>query len=197
MLQFQGGRGLEWETPWALPAVLAHSFHPSVPLYALHGSVEYNLSAAASAAWGALLPALLVAVAATVWFDRSGRHGIGSACLLTVAAVLLGSKVLSPQYLTWVVALAVVAIDDEPLHSLRQRMHLVAATFALGVTTQLMFPFFATYAFWGYFRGDLAAIMHAEAVVVWICVAAWFALRRVDRRVQPELGRPVQLLAEA
>jgi hypothetical protein len=178
MLHYQGNRGLEWETVWALPAVIAHSFNLSVPLHASHQTIEYALSGSASAAWSMLLPALVLVVAFVVWRAGNERFGYASATLLAVSAVFVGGKVLSSQYVTWAAAAAVLALDESPLQLARHRAHVLLSTLALGLSAQFLYPIYATYAYWGYFRGDLAAIAHAEAVAVWTCVVAAYTTRR-------------------
>jgi len=171
MLAYQGGRGLEMETVWAWPAVLAHSVDFSFPLVPGHGAVEVPLHGALGVAFSLILPAMLAAATAWSW-SRTGRARLTpeTATLLAVAVVLVGSKVLSPQYVVWavaVVALALAAVEG-PLRPCHRRV--AVATGALAVTTQVIFPFLLEYVYLGWLRGDLAATAHALAVVIWFAL---------------------------
>jgi hypothetical protein len=177
VLTYQGDRGIEWESPWALPVQIAHSFDFSVPLVRAHDTIEYALSGWAQPATSAVLPLLILAIAAFAWLDRKQRLTVSSATLLTVVAVIFGEKVLSAQYVVWGAAIVVYAINDSPLRTLRQRWHLVLATLAWGITTQLFWPLYAVYVYYGWFRGNMVAITHAEAVFVWAGIATFFVLR--------------------
>jgi hypothetical protein len=195
MLDFQGGRGLEIETIWAWPAVLAHSLNPSVQLVPGHGTTEVPIAGAVAIAMTLLLPALLAAVAAFTWFDPRKRFTIASATLLTVAVVLIASKSISAQYVVWAVAAVAIAIDEAPVGSRRRCWHLIAASTALAVTTQVLFPFLFLYAYLGWFRGDLAVTLHAEAALVWIGVVLNFTLRRPEQLLLPTTPEPRRAVA--
>lgn len=175
MLHYQGGRGLEIETVWAWPAVVARRFGASVHPVLGHGGVELSISGLLSVAATVALPLALVGLTAYVWRDRGRRLTLGLATLTTVAVVLLLSKVLSPQYAIWAFAMVAVVVDERPTRTARSRGVLAAATILLAATTQLVFPFAFISLYFGGTWGIVAATLHALVVIGWVGVVVHYA----------------------
>jgi hypothetical protein len=205
MLHYQGGRGLEIETVWAWPVVVAHWLGATIHPVLGHGGVEVRISGLVSAAATLALPLAVVGLTAYVWRDRGRRLTVGSATLLTVAVALVGSKVLSPQYVIWALALVAVVIDEGPARSVRSRGWLVGATIALAATTQLVFPFYFVDIYFTSLAGVVVTTVHAVAVLAWFGAVVRYVvsapttepeLLPVDRvGSEPRLTAPVALIA--
>jgi hypothetical protein len=176
MLHYQGGRGLEIETVWAWPVVVAHWLGATVHPVLGHGGVEVQISGLVSAAATLALPLAVLALTAYVWRDRGRRLTLASATLLTVAVALVGSKALSPQYVIWALALVALVIDERSERSLRSSAWLVGATITLAATTQLVFPFYFVDVYFTSVAGVVASTAHAIAVLVWFGVVIRYVI---------------------
>jgi hypothetical protein len=181
MLRYQGGHGLEFESVWAWPVVVAHSFNRHVAIVPSHATTEVPLSGIPGLAASALLPLALIAVTLYLWLGRGRRLDIATATLLVVAVVLLGSKIMSAQYVIWTAATVGVVLQTATNAGPRWRARLLLATAALAATTQWLFPFQVEQAFYGYTSGILAVTAHAEAAVLWFVVVLLFVIRPTTR----------------
>lgn len=188
MLHYQGGRGLEIETVWAWPVVVAEWFGAAIHPVLGHGGVEILISGPVSVLATLALPVALLVLTVYVWRDRGRRLTPGLAALIAVAVVLVGSKVLSPQYAIWAFALVALVIDERPARGVRSRAGLAAATIVLTATTQLVFPFAFVSLYFGGDRGVLAATAHAVAVLVWAGVVIWYVMTAPVVESTPLLG---------
>jgi hypothetical protein len=178
MLHYQGGRGLELESVWAWVAIVARAFGASVHPVTGHGGVEFQISGVVSTVATLALPLAVLGLAVYVWRDAGRRLTVASANLLAVAIVLIGSKVLSPQYVIWTLAAVAVVIDELPAGDVRRRVRLVTATLVVVTSTQLVFPFAFIDVYFGTRWGVVAATSHALSVVVWVGVVAHDVPRR-------------------
>jgi glycosyl transferase family 87 len=167
MLRYQGARGLEIESVWAWPVIVAHSLGAAIRPLPGHGGLEVPVSGTVSLAITLVLPLALAGVTAYVWHDRGRRLTVGRATLLTAAVVLICSKVLSPQYVIWACALTVIVIDESPTRDIRAHTRLVIATLLLAATTQAVYPFSFFALYFATPWGVLAASLHAVATLVW------------------------------
>jgi hypothetical protein len=100
-ITFMSARCVQVESlPATLGFVWAHVTGAAVTFpYAFNSTCEQT-SSIAGAQVAALILAL-IGIAATLAFYWSRRLTLGAAALLIVAALILGSKVFSPQYLLW------------------------------------------------------------------------------------------------
>jgi hypothetical protein len=197
MLRYQGGRGLEMETVWAWPVIVAHAFGAALRPVPGHGTTEVPISGVVSYAVSVVLPLAIVAVVAYVWRDTGRRLTVASACLLAVSVVLIASKVLSPQYVVWACALVAVVLDEVPARSKRERIRLAIATLFLAATTQLVFPFHFLALYLALASGVFSATIHAEAVVLWVVVVAHYVSTTPAAELLPSGGSAEFAVARA
>lgn len=183
-LTWQAERGLQIESVAATPAMLVWAF---VPGRHAVGFTEHNAFEVAGPGVGELLLAAqvltLVAVVGLLllWgaaLRRGDRVGTATVAWMSLAAVggfMVTSKVLSPQYLLWLLPLAAAATAVSPQRSLRAWAGLLLVATGL---TQVVFP-----ELYGHLTGDgeltrtvvvLLAVRNALllALVVWAVVAA-------------------------
>jgi hypothetical protein len=135
-LSQQAGRPLQIESVGAAILLAAHQIGIYDPIVLqTHGS--HNLSGSAPDTIAALSTAVQIMVVVGAWVlfasGRGARGNILAACALPVAAFIASGKVLSPQYMIWLVPLI-------PL--LAGRTGRVAVVVFLGccAVTQLWFP---------------------------------------------------------
>lgn len=138
---YHGSRGVEIEAVAALPQVLVAALTGrSVPLSYDHGSS--NLAHSAVLADACTIGGVLVAGVAVgwiIWQRRRGPVAYESLVLLAlwlVGANLVVTKVFSPQYMLWLLAVAVVAVSAGILPHLDQQLLLGAM-----LATTLEYPF--------------------------------------------------------
>lgn len=207
-LDYQGSRGLQIESVAATPAMVLWAAGPG----------EYDVFFSSALAWeiegpgvSALVTAstiattLLLAGMVALWvlaWRRPGdaRQGLPATIWLTLAAVsafLVGGKVLSPQYLIWLLpaACAGLVLLEDP-HERRRLQRWTAVLLVTSVLTHVVFP-----------HGYLELIEHTPwsgAVVVLLvlrnllliglCGYAFVAAARVVTRPR---RRPTDLAATA
>jgi hypothetical protein len=116
-LSFLAHRGVEMES---LPASLLWLAH-TVSGAPLTRTFEVNVMTlvaplAPSMTLAALVLAGVVALAA-LWQQWLGRLTLSQSCLVLILALLLGSKVFSPQYLLWASPLVALEFGVQPLWS--------------------------------------------------------------------------------
>lgn len=115
-LSNQVRRGLQVESVAAWPFMVARALGAPIPLVTRNGSMEINSPVADSIA-AVLLPlALLIATSIAIWAWRvPGASEIGTSALVALAIVLalmLTSRVLSPQFIVWPIGLLALALRD-------------------------------------------------------------------------------------
>jgi hypothetical protein len=177
MLHYQGGRGLESETLWAYPSQLLHRSPSDLRLG--HGGLELPLSGAWAVVDSLVLPLALLVVVGYCWWDGGRRLTLRTACLLTISIVLVGTKVLSAQYIVWTVLVVALVLDGEDRWSRAERWLLAGATALLAATTQWLYPF-RLFHTWPQVRasGLVALSAHALCLVVWVVVVIRYVVRR-------------------
>jgi len=155
---------------------------PLVPIK-VGGSMDVALASADAVARGSvvLVVVLLTLVFALVWRRRASISGNPSyavlACLATVLAALVGSKVLSPQYFVWLMPFAaLVAVDRRLLAGL-----LLASMTLTHVLIPANYPLFhSAQPMW------LVAVVLARNFLLVVCFAlsVWY-LWTLPRRPNP------------
>ena len=108
----QSGRGLEAQSIWAYPFLVARALGQDVSIAFRFGAFEVD---SPSADWMAslLTVLLLISIAAglSLWLTgRFDRVAGAESALLVVLVSLLLSRVLSPQFNVWIVALAAILL---------------------------------------------------------------------------------------
>ncbi len=165
-LQWQSGRGLQIESLWATPPMLARLFDPAAFPVQYSAWQAYEIFGPGVdgwlriATWASVLGYLLVAVGWLVWFarrypqalrprprltDAGEPAGIASIALFmtaVVAIVVITNKTFSPQYLIWLgaaVAALLLATDAGDGHRRQAR---IAAWWLLGLAlaTHVVYP---------------------------------------------------------
>ncbi|THJ75456.1 glycosyltransferase 87 family protein [Candidatus Frankia alpina] len=124
-LSAQQARGLQVEAVAATPFVVAHMLGGPAPDYS-YGSLQFGGSVARAVATAcSLLEAVAIVVAAVWWWTR-GRLPAGDGAARAVAGTLAGralalvvvvvvtARVLSPQYLVWILALVAAGLAVDP-----------------------------------------------------------------------------------
>jgi hypothetical protein len=198
LVVYHSGRGVEVEAVVALPALMWHELTGrSEDLSPDHGSI--NL--AASTRLGELCTAagLLVVVALVCWILRVRRTRgplstvsvLCAACLL-VDGSLIAAKVLSPQYVLWLLVVVCAARSHDAIDTATARL-----TLAIVATTALEFPLSFTGLYLSGARGAVPVVLLAVRdglllAVAWRC---WAQLRRSVAppapRVMPGTMQPV------
>ncbi len=183
-LTWQAERGLQLESVAATPAVLVWAFAPGQHAV---GFTEHNAFEVAGPGVGELLLVaqvltLMAVVGLLVLWgaalrrgDRVGPATVAWMSLAAVGAFMVTSKVLSPQYLLWLLPLAAAATAVSPQRSLRAWAGVLLVATGL---TQVVFP-----ELYGHLTRDgeltravvvVLAVRNAllVALVVWAAVAA-------------------------
>jgi len=150
-LTWQSDRGLQIESVWATPVMLARAVSPSGWLVELSKYQAYEVFGPGVA------PLLILSTVATVLglvaivaiFVRASRNpapsavAVGLAILATVAIMTITNKTLSPQYLLWLggpmAALLLLRRDEDPADQ-RRLGRLAAELLALALLTHLVYP---------------------------------------------------------
>jgi hypothetical protein len=197
-LTWQQNRGLQVESVLATPAMLAWALDPGghVVHYSDHNAYEVI---------GAGVPALLAActvltvvgglLLGALW-SRAWRHGaelspdaVAWLCLSAVTMFLVTSKVLSPQYLLWLLpaaaaALAVARTDRGVRQLTRWAVVLLGATAATQVVFPLGYAGIVAPESWSLWV--VLALTARNAALVWLLVHAvgetWWHLRQHAQR---------------
>jgi hypothetical protein len=167
-LRYQARRGLEIESVPAAGAYVWRIFGGHVAVERAWGC--YQLLGRYTSPVGTAFSVLLVAaVAAVAWRlrDRMNVASTGYFATGLVAALLVTSKVLSPQYFVWAAAAVAVIVD----HS-RARVRLAAWTSVALLSTQAVFPFGFSSLKTAGMAGAALGVVHAVLVmsfawVVW------------------------------
>lgn len=179
-LAFQSGRGLQIESVVASPAMVGWVVSPESFTVSYGPAHAFEVTGPGAAALVHLSTALtaLVAVGMLLLWWRLWRAGatVQAVCWASLAAVtgfMVSSRVLSPQYLLWLLPMAAAAVavaGRRPAGQVRWAAGLLVAT----LLTQLEFPVF---------YGDLvgrhpgsgwavAVLVGRNAVLVLLCGAA-------------------------
>jgi hypothetical protein len=156
----QGGRPLQIESLGAAVLLAAHSFGLDLTMESSHGSQNLAGGAADALAVGTTVLQIAVVLAIWAWYARgpADRERLLRACAAAVCAFVAFGKVLSPQFLIWLIPLV-------PLMRGRRSVAASAVLAAALVLTQLWFP----YRYW-----ELA--LEFDAAASWLVLARDLAL---------------------
>jgi hypothetical protein len=132
MLAYHAHRGLESESFWALPLLLVSRVVKGVTIVSAFGSNDVNGPGAQLLLIGSSALLALAVVTWIIWVVRRPRNAFDSEAALLIALVLVCGKVFSAQYVTWLLAAAVLLLDRTP-----DRARLWAGSLAAAMTVQL------------------------------------------------------------
>ena len=177
VIGYHSARGIHVESTWGLGllvasrlgyrAEVAYSFgayHVGAPSAALLENIATGLPVAAFAA-GTWLGALLV--------PKGDAARLAAALFATLAGVMVGGTVLSPQFLLWLVALAAVG-TALPTGRARAPLLLVAPAAAL---SQALYPFFYNDLL-AAAPAALALLAARNGLLAAAAIGTWVALHR-------------------
>ncbi len=198
-LTWHDQRGLQIESVAATPAMLAWALSPGpYDIVYVHNAFEI-VGPGTEALLGVSRVASMLAVAGLAWLwflaFRRGRHlspdAVAWLALAAVAAFMVTSKVLSPQYLLWLLPLAAAATATSDSRARRVwTITLLAAT----ATTQLVFPVLYDHLLTHDDRSWAAAValLVRNVLLVWLLArAAQLAVRGVSEAGRSSASRRV------
>jgi hypothetical protein len=182
-LRFQGGRGTEVESLGSLVFHVARhcGWHGAVMLH--YGSMEFLGPYVHLVSDAALTLTVLAFGWLVLWRLRAAVWSAATAADAALTAVLLfttTSRVISPQYMIWLVGLAAVCL------SLRVSRQLVPSLLALAATgvTFLEFPLWFAHVVASDWQGILL-LTARNGLLVAACVTACLGLWRSTRKQPP------------
>ncbi len=152
-LIWQSGRGLQIESIWATPLMIARAVRPAGWVVDISRFQAYEIFGSGVAAW------LRVSDVATVFglvmilalYLRAFRHpqpsaiSVGLVILATVAVMTITNKTLSPQYLLWMggpIAALLVLMRNAPEEQRAVIRRLSSQLLLLALLTHLVYPLF-------------------------------------------------------
>ena len=152
-LTWQSNRGLQIESIWATPLMLARALRPDQWIVDISQYQAYEIFGPGVDAWVmissiATLLGLALIVLLTIRafrFDGSTPTAIGFVILATVAIMTITNKTLSPQYLLWMggpmAALLAYRADARP-NEQPAISRITGQVLILALLTQLVYPLF-------------------------------------------------------
>ncbi|MCW2812515.1 MAG: hypothetical protein JWP61_2973 [Friedmanniella sp.] len=191
-LTWQSGRGLQIESIWATPVMLARALHPAGYAVAMSRYQAYEIFGPGVDVLlqASTLATLLGFVVLAGLFVRAfrkpgaGALSVGLVVLATVAVMTVTNKTLSPQYLLWLggpmAALLLLRLDSVPAQRRTVRL-LAVELLALALATHLVYPLFYDW-FLGHHGAALTVLatlvtalrnLGLLAFTVQVCVLAW------------------------
>ena len=204
-LGWQADRGLQVESVWATPAMLARLGAPeSYPIgisryqaFEITGPITESLVAASSG--GTVAGGLVLVALYVLWLRRTERTP-AQAGLLMIAATLImivANKTLSPQYLIWLGGPLAAALALAPRASAPARLlgRTAGWTLALAAATQAIYPLLYYHVI-GYLDGPLVVVSNVllaarnaglAALTVWL-VASVVRQGRTTGSRRPDRG---------
>lgn len=179
----QSSRGLQIESVGALPFQIWQAGPGSVAVAVQFGAIEVIAARTGMVSLVlTLIGVLLIGVIA--YWRASGRLANAEPADIALTVVLISiitSRVLSPQYMVWVLGLLAVAAL-RPQHNFRRILILISISAALG---QSIYP----YWYESFIEGDkfvVAAHTVRILTLIWATVIMWLNLQR---NVSPKLKR--------
>jgi hypothetical protein len=186
VLPYHLDRGLQVESVWATPLLIALRLGAPVEVVFDFRAYEVHAAAAPLLEWLATVGAL-GAVALGAWLTvravrQRPRSGLAAGMFVTIVLLLATGSVLSPQYMIWALALGAAALAA----GARELRGPVFALVPLSLLTQLVFPVL-------YGAVLDAATPGLEILVLrnvgLVAIAAWACVRVAG---SPRVGAPQQ-----
>ncbi|HEV2237717.1 MAG TPA: hypothetical protein VGR57_13730, partial [Ktedonobacterales bacterium] len=187
-------RGLELESLPASAVWLAHALWGAPAALVYEANVQTLATPHAALIEGVGTALGLALLAAALWLQWRGRLTLGQASAIALLALLIGSKVFSPQYLLWVTPL--LALEAAPLSATGLLWLLTA------VLTALAFPA----AYEGVFSGAgqpawpavaWFSVARNVALVACAAMALWWARHPLGARPRPQAVADAVVAAHA
>jgi len=198
-LSWQSGRGLQIESIWAIPLMVARVLDPTRWPVALSRFQAYEVFGPGvglflGVSTVATVLGLLVIVALYVRAFRAGNPSavaIGLAVLAIVAVMIVTNKTLSPQYLLWLGGPMAALLLDERLARARGEPRLAAGLshqlLVLAALTQLVYPvlydgYIGRHGQAGILLGTVADALRNLALLAFsveVCWRAWRLLQPI------------------
>jgi len=197
-LTWQSGRGLQIESLWATPPLLARGLRPEGWVVDMSRYQAFEVFGPGVSAWLAVSTAATLLGLATLgllwlWAFRAGEpsaFAVGLVVLATVAIMTVTNKTLSPQYLLWLggpmAALLLIRSADGGVRPREDRVarRLTVQLLGLALLTQLVYPVLYDGLLGRSGEGMLVAATLVTALrnlallafTVEVCRAAWRAL---------------------
>ncbi|UGT68142.1 DUF2029 domain-containing protein [Nocardia gipuzkoensis] len=179
-LRFQSQRGLQIESPAATPLLVARLVNDGWTIAHRYGAEELSGPAVSAVARACVAATLLGgAVLLVIWWRI--RPPAADLVLAAVLLALVTSRVLSPQYLVWAVAVAsVCALDSRTTQ--RPVLGLVLAT---ALVSQVEFPFLYDRVATGSWPGVIVLTVR-NGMLLWATVWSVVLLYRNGSRTSRE-----------
>ena len=202
-LTWQSDRGLQVESIWATPLMVARAIRPSTWIVKKSDFQAYEIFGPGVSAWLTVsnivtVAGLLAIVGLLVLAFRAGGASpiaIGMVIMATVAIMIVSNKTLSPQYLLWLdgPAAAMLLLRREAKSTERRAIFRIALQLlALALLTHLVYPLL--------YDGLLGTRGHTMIIIstavtavrnlallvftVEVCAFAWRSLRFVPQVVE-------------
>jgi hypothetical protein len=172
----QRARGLQVESAGALPFEIYTLAHGQVAYGLQYGSYQVLMNGAEVV--GTIVSAVgLVLLALMAWWRLSGRLDTalpGDVAVVLVLISVATSRVYSPQYNIWIIAVLAAA-----LMSRRTRLRRVAVILAaVSLLTQLVYPWFP----YDLTDGKWAIVAVQCLRIAGLLAASWLAIRAISQR---------------
>ena len=198
-LTWQSGRGLQIESIWATPLMLARALRPDDWTVDMSRYQAYEIFGPGVAAWitisnVATLLGLALIILLTV---RAFRHdgstpvAIGFVIVAIVAIMTITNKTLSPQYLLWLGGPMAGLLVLRPGATPEERYainRMAGQLLILALLTQLVYPLFYDSLLGGHGRtmiiiSTIVTAIRNLALVAFTVEACWLAWRMLAARV--------------
>jgi len=198
-LTWQSGRGLQIESIWATPLMLARALRPDDWTVDMSRYQAYEIFGPGVAAWitisnVATLLGLALIILLTV---RAFRHdgstpvAIGFVIVAIVAIMTITNKTLSPQYLLWLGGPMAGLLVLRPGATPEERSainRMAGQLLILALLTQLVYPLFYDSLLGGHGRtmiiiSTIVTAIRNLALVAFTVEACWLAWRMLAARV--------------
>ena len=151
-LTWQSGRGLQIESVWASPLMLARMVDPERWVVQISKYQAFEIFGPGVGIWetaSSIATVVGLVVLVLLWIRAFRVRGgvtpvaVGLVVLATVAVMIITNKTLSPQYLLWLggpVAALLLLCGRAATPQRRRLVRIAAATLVLAGLTQLVYP---------------------------------------------------------
>ncbi|MFD0731263.1 glycosyltransferase 87 family protein [Planotetraspora mira] len=197
-LAAQEGRGLQIESPAATPFALARAFGwwDGYTNYQ-HGAMEAVGPGVATAEQLALFATPVALALLALWWVRAAPNAgtYHDAALTAVLFLVVTSRVLSPQYMTWVAGVAAVVMTVRPSDPGAGQRPVVWLVLAATLLTGIMYPWLEQdYSWTGDLPGTLVLAVRNLILVV-AAIMSFVRLWRSTSRRSRTVGAPAHRFA--